>query len=136
MVIVPAVMVLGALVVGLIPGAVPAAEGYAAQFVDHRLYGAWVLHGARVALPHVVPSHVSAADYGYGAITILGTLGIAAAGLFGYRLRELRESRGAQRLGAAVWAVRGLHSGHIGDYIAWWSAGVGVIGGLCLVVLR
>jgi multicomponent Na+:H+ antiporter subunit D len=136
MVIVPAVMVLGALVVGLIPGAVPAAEGYAAQFVDHRLYGAWVLHGARVALPHVVPSHVSAADYGYGAITILGMLGVAAAGLFGYRLRELRESRGAQRLGAAVWAVRGLHSGHIGDYIAWWSAGVGVIGGLCLVVLR
>jgi hypothetical protein len=32
--------------------------------------------------------------------------------------------------------IRGLHSGHIGDYIAWWSAGVSLIGGVCLITLR
>jgi multicomponent Na+:H+ antiporter subunit D len=136
MVIVPAVLLLGALVLGLIPGAVPAVERYAAQFVEHRAYGAWVLHGARIDLPVLPPSHVSLADYGYGVLSTVGALGVAAVGLFGYRLRGLRESAAGQRLVAAVWVVRGLHSGHIGDYIAWWSGGVSVIGGLCLIVLR
>jgi multicomponent Na+:H+ antiporter subunit D len=136
MMIVPAVLLLGALVLGLIPGAVPAVERYAAQFVEHRAYGAWVLHGARIALPVVPASHISLADYGYGAISTVGALGVAAGGLFGYRLRGLRESGAGRRLVAAVWVLRDLHSGHIGDYIAWWSTGVSVIGGLCLIVLR
>jgi multicomponent Na+:H+ antiporter subunit D len=136
MIIVPGVLLLGAIVLGLIPGAVPGTERYAAQFVEHRAYGAWVLHGARIGLPVLAPSHISLADYAYGVLSTLGALGVAAAGLFGYRLRGLRESRGGGRLVAAVWVLRGLHSGHIGDYIAWWSAGVSVIGGLCLIVLR
>ncbi|HLJ03651.1 MAG TPA: hypothetical protein VKT31_09435, partial [Solirubrobacteraceae bacterium] len=72
----------------------------------------------------------------YGVLSTVGALGVAAAGLFGYRLRGLRESAAGQRAAAVVWVVRDLHSGHIGDYIAWWSAGVSVIGGLCLIVLR
>jgi hypothetical protein len=35
-----------------------------------------------------------------------------------------------------VAVLRGLHDGHIGDYIAWWSAGASVIGGVCLIALR
>jgi multicomponent Na+:H+ antiporter subunit D len=136
MVIVPAVMLLGALVLGLIPGAVPGVERYAAQFVDHRLYGAWVLHGAHVPLPVVPASHISLADYGYGVLSTVGALAVAAAGLFGYRVRGLRESPAGERLVAAVGVFRGLHSGHIGDYIAWWSAGVSLIGGVCLLALR
>jgi len=136
MMVVPAVLLLGVLVLGLIPGAVPAAERYAAQFADHRLYAAWVLHGARAALPILAPSHVSGSDYGYGAISTVGALAVAAVGLFGYRLRGVRESRPATALTAAVWRVRELHSGHIGDYIAWWSAGVSLIGGICLLALR
>jgi multicomponent Na+:H+ antiporter subunit D len=136
MVLVPTALLLAVLVLGLVPGAVPAVERYAAQFVDHRVYAGWVLHGARVSLPSVPTSHVSASDYGYGVISIAGALGVAAAGLFGYRLRGLRESWPAKRVAAAVWAVRELHSGHIGDYIAWWSAGVSVIGGVCLIALR
>ena len=136
MVIVPAVMLLAVLVLGLVPGAVPGVERYAAQFVDHGLYSAWVLHGARVALPVVAPSHISLSDYAYGALSTVGALGVAAAGLFGYRLRGLRRSWPAQRLQAAVWVLRELHSGHIGDYIAWWSAGVSLIGGICLIALR
>jgi hypothetical protein len=36
----------------------------------------------------------------------------------------------------SVRALRGLHSGHVGDYITWWSAGAAALGGLVLVALR
>jgi hypothetical protein len=35
-----------------------------------------------------------------------------------------------------VRSLRMLHSGHIGDCIAWWTAGASVLGGVCLVALR
>ena len=41
---------------------------------------------------------------------------------------------GRPRGGAS--ALRGLHSGHIGDYIAWWTTGAGLLGGACLLALR
>jgi multicomponent Na+:H+ antiporter subunit D len=136
MVVVPAVLLVLVLVLGLIPGAVPGVERYAAQFTTHRNYAAWVLHGLPVALPVLAPSHLGAADYLYGAISIGGALLVAAYGLFGERLLHTRRPWGAAPARAAVEAIRGLHSGHIGDYIAWWSAGVSLIGGVCLVALR
>ena len=36
---------------------------------------------------------------------------------------------------AALTALRRLHSGHIGDYIAWWTAAAAMLGGACLVLL-
>jgi hypothetical protein len=35
-----------------------------------------------------------------------------------------------------VVGLRGLHSGHIGDYIAWWTTGAGLLGAACLLALR
>ncbi len=32
--------------------------------------------------------------------------------------------------------LRHLHAGEIGDYIAWWTAGTVVLGGVCLLALR
>jgi hypothetical protein len=32
--------------------------------------------------------------------------------------------------------LRALHSGHIGDYIAWWTAGAAALGGTSLIFLR
>ena len=136
MVIVPAVLLVAVLVLGLIPGAVPGVERYAAQFVEHRAYAAWVLHGQRVSLPVLRPSHISAGDYGYGALSTLGALSLAAYGLFGERVVNARRVLTVYPLRRTVNVIRDLHSGHIGDYIAWWSAGVSVIGGLCLITLR
>lgn len=136
MLVVPAVLLLGALVVGLIPGAVPGVERFAAQFTRPGLYPAWVLHGARVSLPHVPPSHISASDYGYSVLSVLGAVMLAAVGLFGRPLRQSLPKLVRTRAEAASHVLRGLHSGHIGDYIAWWSAGVSVVGGVCLVALR
>jgi hypothetical protein len=33
-------------------------------------------------------------------------------------------------------AVRHLHSGHVGDYIALWTTGAAALGGACLIALR
>jgi multicomponent Na+:H+ antiporter subunit D len=136
MILVPAVLLIGVLLLGLIPGAVPGVERFAAQFVTHRFYAAWVLHGVHVRLPVLSPSHVSADDYGYAVISTLGALAIAAGGLFGRGLRDRIPTAVARPGQVALEGLRGLHSGHIGDYIAWWSAGVSLVGGVCLVALR
>ena len=136
MVIVPGVLLAGVLVLGLIPGAVPGVERFAAQFVDHPGYAAWVLHGVHVPLPVVPPSHISAGDYGYSVLSVLGALLVAAYGLFGQRLVHRPGPHRVHPVRATIDVVRSLHSGHIGDYIAWWSAGASVIGGLCLITLR
>jgi multicomponent Na+:H+ antiporter subunit D len=136
MVIVPAVLLTGALLIGLIPGAVPGVERYAAQFVTHPAYAAWVLRGVHVAAPDLAPSHISADDYVYGIIAVAGAIGAAALGLFGDRLPR-RPWRSLWRPArSALVVVRDLHSGHIGDYIAWWSAGASLIGGICLLAVR
>jgi multicomponent Na+:H+ antiporter subunit D len=136
MVIVPAVLLVGVLVLGLIPGAVPDVERYAAQFVDHHAYAAWVLHGQHVALPVLPPSHISAADYAYSLASTFGALLVAAYGLFGEAVVNRRLRLPARPLVRTVNVIRTLHSGHIGDYIAWWSAGVSLVGGICLITLR
>lgn len=136
MVIVPAVLLLGVLVLGLIPGAVPGVERYAAQFVDHHAYAAWVLRSRHLAPPILPPSHISASDYAYSAASTVGALLVAAYGLFGERVVNPRLTLPGHPLRRAVNLMRGLHSGHIGDYIAWWSAGASLIGGVCLIALR
>src|SRR5207302_3471162 len=51
MVVVPALLLGAAVVIGLIPGAVPGIEVAAAHFRDHGSYIGWVLHGARPHFP-------------------------------------------------------------------------------------
>jgi multicomponent Na+:H+ antiporter subunit D len=136
MVVVPAVLLTAALALGLLPGAVPGVERFAAQFAEHQAYGAWVLHAQRVGLQLTAPNHVSAADYGYGALSTVGALLVAAYGLFGKRVLRRHREPGLRPIAGAVSLIRSLHSGHVGDYIAWWSAGVSLVGGLCLVTLR
>jgi multicomponent Na+:H+ antiporter subunit D len=132
MVVVPAVLLGLALILGLVPGAVPGVERYAALFTDHGAYAAWVLHGLHVVLPVLTPSHISLSDYAYSMLSSVGAVLVAAYGLFGRQLIEIP----GRPLRRATNVLRGLHSGHIGDYIAWWSAGVSLIGGICLVALR
>ncbi len=136
MVIVPTILLVGALGIGLIPGAVDHVGRFAAQFVSHAEYRSWVLHGHRVPVPNVPPSPPTAKDYVFGTLSTLGALAIAAVGLWGYRLEALRTSRAGVGFTSSVQVLRKLHSGHIGDYVAWWSLGLSVIGGICLITLR
>ena len=92
MLIVPALLLLGAIVAGLIPGLVPAVESAAARFTDHAAYATWVLRGGRAHFAPVATSHIETFDYLYGAAGTLGALAIAALALFGAPLRRLLPS--------------------------------------------
>ncbi len=135
MLVVPGMLLLGAIVIGLIPGAVPAIEVAASRFHDHLSYIGWVLHG-RVHFRPASTSHVEWFDYLYGAAGTLGAVALAGLGLFGGRLRRALPNALLRPVVVAVGGLRELHSGHIGDYIAWWTAGAAALGGASLIFLR
>jgi multicomponent Na+:H+ antiporter subunit D len=136
MLIVPSLLLALAAAVALIPGAVPAIEDAAAHFADHGAYATWVLAGAKVHWPAHSFSDVSGDDVAYALVSVAGAFAFAALGLFGRPLRESLPARVRAPGLAAVHGLRQLHNGHIGDYIAWWTAGASVIGGTCLIALR
>jgi multicomponent Na+:H+ antiporter subunit D len=135
MLLVPALLLLGAIVIGLIPGAVPGIEIAASHFQDHFSYIRWVLHGI-VQLAPASTSHVEGFDYAYGAGAAFGAVALAGLGLFGGALRQRLPTIVLRPVVVAVDGLRGLHSGHIGDYIAWWTAGAAALGGASLIFLR
>jgi multicomponent Na+:H+ antiporter subunit D len=136
MIAVPAALLLAAVVGGLIPGAVPSVEVAAHHFADHAAYAHWVLEGVA---PHFAPAHTTHVlpfDYLYAGGAALGAVAVAALSLFGRPLGERLPVRATRPVLAAVGGLRALHSGHIGDYIAWWTAGAAMFGGVSLIVLR
>ena len=135
MVVVPALLLLGAIVIGLIPGAVPGIETAASHFRDHMAYFGWVLHGAVVKFPHATTSHIQGYDYLYGAGAAVGAVLAAATALFAYPLLARLPRVLVRPVVAGLGVFRDLHSGHIGDYIAWWTAGAALLGGSSLLAL-
>ncbi|HET6864935.1 MAG TPA: proton-conducting transporter membrane subunit, partial [Solirubrobacteraceae bacterium] len=135
MLIVPGVLLVGAIVVGFIPGAVPGIETAAAHFADHAAYLRWVLNGVAPRFSAVSHSHVEGFDYLYGAGGALGALAIASLTLFGATLHRHLPQTLIGPLRAALTGLRELHSGHIGDYIAWWTLGTALLGGASLILL-
>jgi multicomponent Na+:H+ antiporter subunit D len=135
MLAVPAVLLLAAIVIGLIPGAVPGIETVASQFHDHAAYARWVLQDAAPHFSPVVPTHVETFDYLYGAGGILGAVAIASLTLFGSTLYRRVPRVLICPARTSLTALRGLHSGNITDYIAWWTLAAAMFGGASLILL-
>jgi multicomponent Na+:H+ antiporter subunit D len=121
LVVVPVLLMLAALFAGLVPGHVPSIERAAAQFRDHAAYAGSVLYGKAPRYPPVAIAHVTATAWIYALCSTAGALLLAAVGLRGRLV--------VPRVGEAL---RAAHSGDVGDYVAWWTFGVAVIGGLVL----
>ncbi|MFE9370311.1 complex I subunit 5 family protein [Streptomyces sp. NPDC006711] len=104
MVAVPAVLLAGALAAGLVPG-VASAVG--------RSFDAGAPHTPHWSLPGVL----------LGLASAVLALGLAGAAV-----------RGPARREPSPWTapLRRLHSGHIGDYVAWLLVGTALLGGLAL----
>ncbi|MBO2449521.1 hypothetical protein J4573_20640 [Actinomadura barringtoniae] len=107
----------GALVLGLLPG-----HGFAVAaeaFADPKAYQALVLHGVQPAGAAESPHPWTIDSLLAAAVSLALAAGVAAWGL---RLRHpwpvVRRVR--ERL-------HDLHSGHVGDYAAWLTAGVAVL---------
>jgi multicomponent Na+:H+ antiporter subunit D len=135
MLIVPAVLLIGAIVVGLIPGAIPGVETVASHFHDHAAYTRWVLKDAAPHFSPVSHTHVEAFDYLYGAGGTIGAVALASLTLFGSNMFRRVPRTLTNPARAALAALRGLHSGNITDYIAWWTLAAAMLGGASLILL-
>jgi hypothetical protein len=78
-------------------------------------------------------SHIEAIDVLYSVLAVAGAVGAAAIGLFGRPLLESLPAAVREPSGNALRRLRHLHSGQIGDYVTWWTAGAGVLGATCLL---
>ncbi|HEX4107613.1 MAG TPA: proton-conducting transporter membrane subunit [Solirubrobacteraceae bacterium] len=136
MLVVPAVLLALGAAAGLVPGLVPRIASAAARFTDHPAYAAWVLHAARPSWPAAVAVDPSGSAVLAGVLSVVGAVAVAALGLFGRSLPQALPRAARERSRTALRAVRHLHSGHIGDYIAWWTAGAAAVGATCLLALR
>jgi multicomponent Na+:H+ antiporter subunit D len=128
-----AVLIVGGLVVGAVPGVVARAQESAHAFTDRAAYAAAVL-GRPV--PRAAPIdyvHASALEVVLGVLTALGAVGLTAVMLGRLRLpyeipRVVR--RAAE---AGLWRLRRQHSGQLGDYVAWATVGFALLTGLLTV---
>jgi multicomponent Na+:H+ antiporter subunit D len=136
MLIVPGVLLAATVIAGVVPGAIDWVARSAVKFTDHHAYAAWVLHGRGPHWPPAPPTGVEGIDVILALLTVAAAFVVAGAGLFGRPLlaRLPGQVHGGAR--GVVVGLRGLHSGHIGDYIAWWTTGAGVLGAACLLALR
>jgi multicomponent Na+:H+ antiporter subunit D len=125
LVLLPALLMLGALLTGLVPDLVPSVERAAGHFRDDHAYIAAVLTGHDAGYLPVTTTHVKASAWIYSVAALAATVAGAAVGLRGHQLVPLRAGD----------VLRAAHSGHIGDYIAWWTFGASVLGGLLLWAL-
>lgn len=127
--LVPAILMLGgALAIGLVPSLRDWAAHAGAVLMDRPAFASQILDGVRPAPLHMPPVE------GWTAEHLLVGL-IAPALAFGLAWVTSRGFGRAMesRLAAPLRVVRGLHSGHVGDYIAWQIAGAALLGGVVVL---
>jgi multicomponent Na+:H+ antiporter subunit D len=124
-----AALAAGALAVGPIGTLAPHALQAAARFTDTRGYARTVLDGRP---PKAAPAEHPPASRESVIWAIVSTVGAAALAAFALWRRRLPAALRApgRLLVPALDALRGLHTGHVGDYVAWLTFGAAVLGGL------
>jgi multicomponent Na+:H+ antiporter subunit D len=122
-------LLVAALVWGLLPGLAESVTGAAARFTDTAGYAAAVLGGAAPG-PSAVPAvhGPGATAYLYALASLAGAAAVAALGAWN-RTPPAWAMRGVN-------AVRDLHSGRAGDYVAWTGAGALALAGLLALTVR
>jgi multicomponent Na+:H+ antiporter subunit D len=138
MVIPPAVLVAGAIVIGLITRLGPVVQAAAVRFQDQAAYNATVLAGAHVAHPAALAAPestgitLSAVLTGTGSAA--GALVLAFLALYWRRLPVLR--RGLEPGTGLTKPVQAFQSGVVNDYVAWMVLGLACLGGVLALTLR
>lgn len=126
------VLALGGLAVGASTGLGVGVKEAAHVFVDHGAYLDVVLRHRRV--PPVSPEHwmTTSSSVVWAVVTLVGSFVWGALGLYRDRLPR-RTVAGALAL---LRPLKAAHTGQIGDYVAWLTCGVAVIGGLFALTLH
>jgi multicomponent Na+:H+ antiporter subunit D len=131
-----AVLLLAGLGIGLAPGLAGGAERHAVAFEDRDAYAAWLLRGEVPEIPPARAFHPGTADVAAGLGATAGALALAALLLWRRRLPGAVRELLARPLSPAVARLRLVHSGRVGDYVAWLTVGAAALGGLFAVALR
>jgi multicomponent Na+:H+ antiporter subunit D len=117
-----------ALALGAIGTLTPHALRAAEQFTDTRAYASAVLDGRATHVGERERPPTSAESVAWAVVATGGALGLAAFGL--WRRRVPRVLRAGRLLVPALDGLRGMHTGHVGDYVAWLTFGTAALGGL------
>jgi multicomponent Na+:H+ antiporter subunit D len=131
----PAVaLLLAGLAVGLIPHLEEHAAVAAARFVDRIGYARAVLASSdHLVTPVTHKTSFSAVIYALAASA-------AAVGLAGAALARESIARPVRSLlrpvAIPILALRRAHSGHVGDYVMWYTVGLAAMGGLFFIAVR
>ncbi len=127
--LVPAVVLLaGALAVGIVPALQEWAAHAAAVLIDRPGFAAQVLDGlppTSIETPHVEGWTTTSVLLGLISPALAALLAVAAVRGVGRAMES--------RLAAPLRVIRGLHSGHVGDYIAWQIVGAAALGGIVVL---
>jgi multicomponent Na+:H+ antiporter subunit D len=130
-----ATLVGAALALGLIPGLSGHAVAAAERFIDRPDYAGQVLRdtaGPHSMAPDTTPDLSS---WLYAALELALAVAGAAVLLWGGRVRRGPLPAVAALVARPLGAVRALHSGHPGDYVAFVVAGAALLSGVCALTL-
>jgi multicomponent Na+:H+ antiporter subunit D len=138
MIVPPAVLVVAAFILGLVPHLGPAIEAAAVRFQDQGGYAATVLSGTHLAHPAapypIEAAEASWADVLIGLGSVAGSAVLAGLALYWRRLPVLR--RGFEPGTGLVQPIRRFQSGVVNDYVTWIVFGLACVGGALAFSIR
>jgi multicomponent Na+:H+ antiporter subunit D len=128
------------LLLGLVMTAWPGLRHKAAAQVERMRdtagLAARVLEGTPLAPPALESPEPLGASAVRGVLVTAGALLLAAVTLFRKALPQAVRRPVAQLVEGGLGYLRELHSGHVGDYVAWLTVGVACFGCLCALLMR
>jgi multicomponent Na+:H+ antiporter subunit D len=138
MIIPPAVLVVAAIAIGVIPQLGQVVQAAAIRFEDQAGYNATVLAGAHIAHPAALaaagPVGITLSDVLAGLGSTIGALVLAFLALYWRRLPLLR--RGYEPGAGLTRPIRQFQSGVVNDYVTWTVFGLACLGGVFALVIR
>lgn len=127
-------LLVGALAVGLLPGVHSAADRAAASFIDSAGYANQALHHVHETIVAPAAANWTVVGLGLGFLSAACACLVALAGLYGGRVVERLPS--IRALASPVEVLHRLHSGHVGDYVAFMILGIGALAAFVGLPLR
>ncbi|MBO0748608.1 MAG: hypothetical protein J2O47_09655, partial [Acidimicrobiaceae bacterium] len=120
------ILLVGTLAEGLMPSARAAADHAAAFFTHPEIYRRAALERLGGSAGVTPEPNWTGLGLGLGFLSSALALGAAATGLYGRRIAD-RAGTLAHAGSRAMSCLHRLHSGHIGDYVAWLMTGVAAL---------
>jgi multicomponent Na+:H+ antiporter subunit D len=119
-----AVLLGGSLALGVVPGLAGGVSRAAAEFVDKAGYVSAALRGTTARLPEALPeAGWTTTGVLLGLLSALLAVGVAAVALWAPRVPDLVRTA-TLPLRPVLTGLRRVHSGHVGDYVAWLFVGI------------